>query len=280
VARQRFVAPSREDVDPACFDAPIFAGFRRWEAWMRGHEWPQVTALDAAFGAPLHPHSGQALHFVAQEAGLLADGLHYEERIFAQGRIATRSENWHDLFNAVVWLRSPQVKAALNARQAADVARVGPATRTRAQCALTHFDEAGAILVLRDPGLLACWDAHDWDGLFRSEREAWRDGRARVIVIGHALLEHALAPSPVHTAKCLAVLDAEGRDEAAIEARVAAAIIAGEVLADPQELRPLPLSGVPGWHPDNAHASFYRDAPCFRPLRAGRTYPPPIPFPG
>ena len=57
---------------------------------------------------------------------------------------------------------------------------------------------------------------------------------------------------------------------------LAAAILRGDLLNDPQELRPLPLSGIPGWHPDNAAERFYRDAPCFCPLRAGRRYPGPF----
>jgi hypothetical protein len=227
-------------------------------------------------GAPPHPHSQQPLRFVAQDDALLADGLHYEQRILERGAIATRTENWHDLFNAMVWCAWPGLKAALNLRQARDVARVGRSERTRAQCALTHFDEAGAIVVLRDPALLACWDAHDWLGLFWRQRQAWRDGRAHVIVIGHALLEHALVPEPVHTAKCLVLLDARSDPAAGPELavdRIGDAVRAGEAMNDPQELRPLPLSGIPGWHPDTCDPAFYATADCFRPLRAGRRYP-------
>ncbi|NMW24675.1 DUF3025 domain-containing protein, partial [Rhodanobacter denitrificans] len=40
-------------------------------------------------------------------------------------------------------------------------------------------------------------------------------------------------------------------------------------------LRPLPLSGIPGWHPENAGETFHRGAACYQPRRAGREYPPP-----
>jgi len=50
----------------------------------------------------------------------------------------------------------------------------------------------------------------------------------------------------------------------------------GDGLGDPLELRPLPLAGVPGWHPDNEQEAFVREAACFRPVRAGRSYPPPL----
>lgn len=278
--KQRFVAPGRAQVDPLRFQAPIFDGFRRHASWWRGTAPPSFAAMNAAFGAALHSHSGVALRFVEQTPALLDDGLHYEERIFTRGEIATRAENWHDLFNALVWIEHGAIKAALNARQVADIARFGRTERSRAQCALTQFDEAGVVVLLRDPALLSCWDAHDWHGLFWRQREAWVDGRAQVIVFGHALLEHALQPQPVHTAKCVAVLVAD-RDGAAddvgasICAGLAAAIAAGHVLNDPQESRPLPLSGLPGWHPGAEQESFFRAAPCFRPLREGRRYPPP-----
>jgi len=64
-----------------------------------------------------------------------------------------------------------------------------------------------------------------------------------------------------------------GCDAAAVCAR---AIAAADVLTDPQELRPLPVSGVPGWHAASVEESFYTSAPCFQPLRAGRTYPAPL----
>lgn len=281
MARRRFVAPERAAVDVRCFEAPIFRGQAATESWWRAPDWPTLEAMNAGLGGFVHPDSGRALRFVAQDARLLADGLHYEQRIHARGEIATRARNWHDLFNAAIWCAWPALKATLNARQAADVASIGAAQRTRAQCALTHFDEAGAIVRLRDPRLLARWDAHDWLGLFRHEPEAWRDGRAEVVVIGHALLEHALAPTPIHTAKCVVVLDSSpspgpGDDVRAAVECVAAAARRGDLLNDPQELRPLPLSGIPGWHPSTSEDAFYREAECFRPLRPGRAYPAPL----
>lgn len=226
--------------------------------------------------------------FIAQNLRLLADGLHYEERIFEHSVLATRECNPHDLFNALIWLRHPHLKCALNARQVADIRVVGSKQRTRGQCAMTHFDEAGVIVWLADTDLLPIWDAHDWAGLFLRERAAWGD-RIAVTVFGHALIEHAWNGMPLSTAKAVVVqvpaLALAGRCEGegsivrswpASEALVACAIESGTLLADPQESRPLPLAGIPGWHDENVTAAFYRDAPCFRPLRAGRRYPPPL----
>jgi hypothetical protein len=281
----RFVAPPRAAVDPVVFDRPPLTRWSEFATLLRRPEWPDLAALN---DFTRRAESGVPPRFVAQSPALLADGLHYEQRIAERGEIATRERNWHDLLNALIWLRFPELKAALNSRQVEQIAIAGPKSRTRAQCALTLFDEAGTAIVLRDPALLALWDVHDWHGLFWRERDAWSDGRIEVTVFGHALLEHALkprqllvgkalvvTPAPAGDAKRVAVPPGKVRSEAAIAA-LAQAIVSGALLTDPQELRPLPLSGIPGWHADNANEAFYLSAPCFCPLRAGRRYPPPL----
>ena len=278
----RFVAPARAAIDPAVFARPPLSQWAEYDALLQGPDWPDVAALNvlARNGAiGTWPHAGAVTphvpSFVAQTPELLRDGLHYEARIAERGAIATRECNWHDLLNALIWLRHPALKSALNARQCAEIARIGAKQRSRAQCALTHFDEAGSVVALSDARLLALWDAHDWHGLFWRERAAWSDGRIEVDVFGHALLEHALEPRQLLVGKALVVMRQSGNGEKSTSC-VAAAIARGELLNDPQELRPLPLSGIPGWHRDNAHEAFYRDAACFRPLREGRRYAPPL----
>jgi len=261
----RYVAPTREALDRRVLASPPLSHWSAYAAFVEGERWPDVEALNALWA------TGSDRRFVTQDKGLLADGLHYEERIARQGAVATRAENWHDLFNAFVWLRHGAIKRALNARQVAEIAVMGPRERSRPQCALTHFDEAGMIVRLRDPAMLAAWDAHDWHALFWTHRGAWLSGDAHVEVFGHALLEHALTPGKLLVGKALVVLG-----EGDPLARCAEAIASGEVLNDPLELRPLPVSGVPGWHPETGDEAFYTTAPCFQPLRAGRTYPSPL----
>jgi hypothetical protein len=261
----RYVAPARDTLERSVLVSPPLSHWHEFSALIDGPEWPTIDALNA-----LLPHASD-VRFVGQDLALLADGLHYEERIARHGAIATRPENWHDLFNAFVWLRHGELKRALNARQIAEIALMGPRERSRAQCALTHFDEAGMVVSLQDRAMLDAWDVHDWHTLFWTYRDAWQDGRARVDVFGHALLEHALTPDKLLVGKALVVMG-EG-DANAVCAR---AISGGIVLNDPQELRPLPVSGVPGWHAGTSDESFYSIAPCFQPLRAGRTYPAPL----
>lgn len=265
----RYVAPARDAVEPQVHERRPLSDWRAFDHLLRGPAWPGIDALNAL----LPEHSAQ--RFAAQTAALLDDGLHYEVRIHERGVIATREANWHDLFNALIWLRYPQLKQALNARQVEDVARMGPRERSRAQYALTHFDEAGVLVVLRDASMLPLWDTHDWPGLFWRRRDAWLNGGAEVFVFGHALLEHALTPDKLLVGKALVVLAADEPAALLIE-RCAQAIADGALLNDPLELRPLPLSGLPGWHPDSDAELFHLAAACYQPLRAGRVYPRPL----
>lgn len=269
----RFIPPLRHQVAPERFEHPAFAALGRHLDLLRAASWPGCEDLNDRLGVVSHPLTGRVLRFVDQTPALAAERTHYETRIHRDGDIATRAESWHDLFNALVWIEQPLIKAALNARQAADVARVGDGQRTRAQCALTHFDEAGVVVLLRDPSVLERWDAHDWHGLFWERRDIWRHA-AEVVMIGHALLEHALVPAQLLVGKALVAL-VGAADSSDTLCALARAIADGALLRDPQELRPLPLSGLPGWHPDNHRESFHLGAPCYRPLRSGRRYPPP-----
>ncbi|MBD7954133.1 DUF3025 domain-containing protein [Stenotrophomonas sp. Sa5BUN4] len=264
--RRRFVAPPREAVDAACFVHPLFDALAPFSRLLAGAEWPSIEMLNGVL--PL-----QDKRLVEQDAALLADGRHYEQRIAETGSIATRASNWHDLFNALVWARHPAIKRALNTRQCLHIRQMGAHVRNRAQAALTQFDESGVIVRVRDARLLAAWNAHDWQALFVQGAGQWASGDIAVAaVIGHALMEQALLPTRLLVGKCLVV---QGEDDAACIAAVALALDEGAVLQDPLELRPLPLAGIPGWHP-RQDAGLYEQTAYFRPLRAGRGYPPPL----
>lgn len=246
------------------------SAWREFSGLLEAPGWPPIDALAARLPADA------PVRFAVQTRELLADGLHYERRIAERGIVATRGRDWHDLFNALVWLRYPALKRALNARQVAEITRMGPKQRSRAQYALTHFDEAGVVVGLRDPSLLPLWDVHAWHELFWRERAAWHDGRIEVAVFGHALLEHALSPQRFLVGKALVVALAQGVSIDAAVGACATNIRDGHLLCDPLELRPLPLSGIPGWHADGEAEAFHLDAPCYQPLREGRTYPAPL----
>lgn len=264
----RYLAPARDAVDPRVFATMPLAAWHDDAALLEGREWPSIEALNRRLPA------AAAYRFVAQTPALLADGLHYEQRIAERGDIATREDNWHDLLNALIWLRYPALKQALNRRQLAEIAQMGPKQRSRAQYALTHFDEGGVIALLRDPGLLPLWDAHDWYGLFWTHREAWRDGSIEVSLFGHALLEQALTPTQLLVGKALVFHAAPDDEMENIRARCSERIATARLLHDPLELRPLPLAGIPLWHAGNGEETFHRTTVCYQPKRAGRHYPP------
>jgi hypothetical protein len=205
--------------------------------------------------------SGAPLTFVAADD---ARDAPYEAHVFATGRVPTRP-NRHDLYNALVWLRLPQAKAALNARQAAAIARDGvqPA-RGSQRDALTLIDENGLALVADDPAVFDALAAHDWHWLFNRERGRWH---RRIVpqVIGHALLDKLGAPYKAITAHVVPLRPERGEDIGDIDALLAAEIATGELT--PRRLLPMPVLGIPGWWPDNAQPAFYDDPAVFRPAR-------------
>lgn len=270
----RYVAPARGLVDTQVFARLPLAAWQEYAGLLQGESWPSIDVLNALWPADT------VTRFVVQDAGLLADGLHYEQRIAEGGNIATREGNWHDLLNALVWLRHPGLKQALNQRQVAEIAAMGPKQRSRAQYALTHFDEGGLMVALRDPQLLKLWDMHDWHGLFWRHRQAWRDGSVRLELFGHALLEQALTPTQLLVGKALVFQCKGDIDMSRMRDECRGAIASGRLLRDPLELRPLPLPGIPGWHPANDDEAFHLDTACYQPRRVGREYPAALRLPG
>ena len=186
-------------------------------------------------------------------AGDPPGGVAYEKFIARTGTVPTR-DNLHDLFNGLVWLRFPALKRRLNALHAREIEQHGIGARRGAvRDALTLFDENGVLL--RAPPLLAARLAErDWRALFVEQRPLWRD--ARLVIVGHALLEKLLQPrKPITAHVWLAPPGWQGAaGDAVPEADPAAPPFA-----------PLPVLGVPGWCTANEAPAFYADAAVFRP---------------
>jgi hypothetical protein len=257
-----FISPMRESVNQSIFTHPVFQDVADYLPWALSEQWPSVEALNLTSIKLQHRYTDMPLQFIEQDITLLDDGMHYEQRIFQDGVIATRKNNWHDLFNAMMWLKYPQLKSALNARQWRDVQANGLRSRTPGQCAMTLFDEAGAIVSM--PGvMLECWKQHDWHGLFIHHAEKWQSGEAKVAVFGHALLDHALVTETLLVAKCIVV---DENDLSSCFKSLADAIESEKQLLANKELRTLPLCGIPGWHSAADSAEFLKTAACFSPL--------------
>ena len=238
-AARRLLEP--DSLRPACFDAVRDVAGRVGLA-ASGAGWPDVAAIDAAL-APL-----AGVRFVARDkvrtrrrAGRAIDGdAIYEIQIASQREVPTRPDNAHDLLNALAWAAFPAAKWSLTAQlAAAQRERLAdrpwrlPGARTRRHDRLALIDEGG-ILIARaaSPGADV---AADLGG-----------GRARALVFGHALLEHALEGSldvwgaalvfPVNPTGSIAEVRAR------LDAALAAALDGGALLDDPAGLPRLGLA--------------------------------------
>jgi hypothetical protein len=177
-----------------------------------------------------------------------------------------RSNDWHDLFNVLVWCLFPRAKAALNARHVIEMEHEPRGRRGRARDALTQFDEDGVIVLSSAPELLELIRAFKWKELFWNRRAEALE-HLRFLVFGHALYEKLLEPFVGVTGKAVLLDVIAGIDDAAgTDNRVAEWIEAG-MLGSPADLQPLPVLGIPGWYAPSLEASFYDNAAYFRPGR-------------
>jgi hypothetical protein len=244
------------------FTHPAFAPYRDLiDALGLAHALPSLDALNALAAARGTTQShGLPLRFFAADGRLPARD--YEALILHTGRVPTRADTWHDVLNALVWLRFPRFKAALNAAHGEAIALETDSRRCRRRDALTVLDESGVWVVSRESALPALLTGHAWHALF------W-EARARVetelcfVVVGHALLEKTLAPYPSITGKCL-LLQSDSLDPDAADALAVTALGA---IDTPRQLAPLPVQGIPGWDAANAHAAYYANKEIFRPAR-------------
>jgi hypothetical protein len=191
--------------------------------------------------------------------------------------VQTRPDNWHDLFNALVWLAFPRTKAVLNRHHCEEIrARRGERLRGTARDVLTLFDEGGIVVAAADTELSVLLRDFRWKELFwRRRAEVLRS--TRFYVFGHAIYEKALEPYKGVTAKALIapverdLLNAPlERQIAALDAFAADYFSGPEALASTHTLSPLPILGIPGWEPANACEEYYDDRAQFRPGRSGQ----------
>ncbi|MBU6381438.1 MAG: DUF3025 domain-containing protein [Betaproteobacteria bacterium] len=249
---------------------------------------------------------GKTITFIDQAAW---SGAGYEFWIDQHAQVPTRMSGhgrWHDVFNALCWLRWPLAKAQLN-RMHAQSAPAQPGTRGPMRDKATLIDEQALIWLPSDPALCEALRAGDWKRLFWAERWRWAQAQhqKRLLVFGHALFEKCLAPYKALTAHVL-ILSGLERDKPLAADRVDALLAerlsdaiqaglhhaglrhdgsqqAGSQQAGSQQaglkvgselvLYPLPVLGVPGWHEDNQHQAFYDDPQVFRLTKARASGP-------
>jgi hypothetical protein len=256
--------------------SPMFAPLRGVGELLPELGWPDTDMLDAMAddcGRRVVNASGVRIRFVAQDTRPENFEEKFEPAAYLRGEVLVRRFNWHDLFNALVWMTFPTAKAALNARHFNALSAREGSRRSPEEDALTLFDEEGVIVLSSDAGLLDLVRNFRWRELFWERRDAVRQ-RMRFLLFGHALYEKAIRPFVGMTGKALLfevpvrTLSLEGEALAREVDRIAALRIwDGADLCDGKSLSPLPVLGVPGWWQDNERGDFYENSDYFRPGR-------------
>jgi Protein of unknown function (DUF3025) len=198
--------------------------------------------------------------------------VEYETRV-ASHREVIVNDNWHDLFNACVWLTFPKTKRIISELHVA----LGPGKnnrRPRRRDVLTLFDESGVLLVC-EPSLCAEFEhlnaTHQWKTMFIERRNEWL-AHMRPILCGHGALEQ-LATNWHRglTVKAQWIPLSNDASLETIDTFVSTQIASSAMLRENERRIPLPLLGVPGWFAENEAFTCYDDAHVFRSLRLPQT---------
>lgn len=248
-------------------DADYWRDYRSYLERLSEDTFPDCDQLNSLLQGNVQTAGAAAVRFICSTDHAQGD---YENRIYTSGQVSTRPGSWHDLFNALVWLRFPRIKSALNALHFQ--AQSGPNGRSRLRDALTLFDECGVMLVSNRRDLLTTVAQRDWHNTFQLQANSWRSDMT-LATFGHAMLEKYLAPYKSMTANALLIqVDANisliPRDKllTMLDSALAEKMLNQEVLKHPRSLTPIPLTGVPGWvFTEPQTDEFYADPSVFRP---------------
>ncbi|HWA13090.1 MAG TPA: DUF3025 domain-containing protein [Burkholderiales bacterium] len=255
----------------------MFAPLRAAASKLPEIGWPDPALLNAIADdcGRIVNARGQRLRFVAQDPGPQTFEAGFEARAWLRGEVQVRPLDWHDLFNALVWMSFPAAKAVINARHCQSMSAGEGANRPPQRDALTLFDEDGVVVLSDDPSLLALVREFRWKALFWQKRAEVR-ARMRFLLFGHALYHKALDPFIGMTGKGLLIevpsgyFDLPPRAQVAEADRRLALQFWDAAPASGRDLSPVPVLGVPGWWADNESAAFYDNGEYFRPGRRGK----------
>ena len=261
--------------DPAL---PYWQEFLPFLNRFAGQDFPSCAQLNALLPDGLCSADGHAIGFV--DSGQLdEDG--YEHRIYTSGRVSTRPGCWHDLFNALIWMRFPHIKTAMNCLHFQSGAGLKSGSRGHKRDALTLFDECGVIVFSHRLEILEALAQRRWSDAYLAETFRSSTG---IAICGHAMLEKYLSPYKTMTAKALlihtdaAFMELSRADQLEyLDRKVAESMLGGHILNKPSCLSPLPLAGVPGWWPkaEQEDDGFYTDLQVFR-LPSAELIPVPV----
>ena len=253
-------------------------------------------ANEGFFKLGLKTSQGDGLRLISDQTLSSAErAMGYEHFIAQTGQIPTRDSR-HDRLNALIWLSAPFSKQRLNALHAQTLQSgvsgvpeehkpsanfsvpptrpirkaAGGQGRGALRDALTLIDENLMVVVAqaRAAELQNLLEAHNWQELFVTNRDAWQT-QWKPLVFGHALLEKLDAPFKAITAHCLVIPSDQASMILAAGWHSLDSLLCEELDENlcSRRLKVLPVMGLPGWCPDNEDPDFYRDTKVFRPKR-------------
>ena len=260
-------------------NSPFFAPLHLILNRLKTDQFPSLADLNCLLdnlASPITVQSGLPLRFVEQNTGKLAFEKQYEPLCFLKGEVQTRKNNWHDLFNALVWMTFPKAKAAINARHymaLIDTKCAQSSQRGAVRDMNTLFDESGVVVVCADPALSRLLLNFQWKELFREKRKQLQSSMG-FYLFGHGLYEKTLSPYIGLTGQGLLLSVDRTFFEMPpqlqmnhLDDRVADYINSPTQCVSTRELTPVPLLGIPDWTPENNSSDFYDNTDYFRPTR-------------
>jgi hypothetical protein len=166
--------------------------------------WPEINALAQALSTKkIQTKSGKLLQpYNQDDISLLESPIDYENLIYDKGLILTRPQNWHDFFNALIWLNFPATKGLLNEWHYEENKVKKEQVRSALQNKIAHFDECGMIILSDRPELFELIKEHQWSKFFCENKNMVKK-HIRCIVFGHSILERLLNPYIGLTSKSL-----------------------------------------------------------------------------
>ena len=192
----------------------------------------------------------------------------YEPRVFLKKELQTRTKNWHDFFNAMIWLNFPETKTVLNELHFnASTIRPRGSNRSTLENRITQFDECGAVILSSNRHLLELVEQHQWQSLFIDHGPAFKDD-IHCVVFGHAIYEKEINPYIGMTCHCLLLEN----EDMLIKAKTGDYSDLDDYLADqwrnkishnPEKFFAFPLLGTPGYW-KNQNKDFYQNKNYFR----------------
>jgi Protein of unknown function (DUF3025) len=258
--------------------SPLFEPLRTIDVCSRLEKlsnWPdfkELANLTGSSSRKIVTRSGKPVRFVPQKKSVCKFEAQYEARIYLTGEVQTRLKNWHDLFNALVWITFPNTKAGLNQLHYQALSqewRAGNKQRGPLRDAATCFDESGVVVVCSDNNLIKLLKNFEWKALFWTQRAALVECM-KFFIFGHGLYEKALNPYTGMTGKGIVLSVAGDFFSQTLSVQLDAIDIMlvdfmRQHLATTADLTPVPVLGYPGWSSSNADETYYDNRHYFRP---------------